>query len=268
MKVFKQELSLNYKSFLIWAVGCGVLMLVYIMVFPLMETIDVSGMMESISQSLPRGLVQMFGFDINTDLSLIGPYLGMVMAEMNMVIVIYAAYLGAVTLVKEESEGTLEYLYSMPVSRTQIFVEKFVAIILLFVGFIIFNMLVCIIGCLFITTVDMSLVKDIFKIFLGSLFSGLIYMGLGYLASTVLRTTRQAIAVAIGMVFGTFVVGSMSSVTQQLDWLHYLSPLKYGEASTIISNMYNANYLYIGLIIIIVSIGISYILYNKKDFKL
>lgn len=268
MKVFKQELSLNYKSLLMWSLGCGLLMLVYIIVYPLMETIDISGMMESMMQSLPAGLVQMFGFDINSDLSLIGPYLGMVMAEMNMVLVIYAAYLGAVTLVKEESEGTLEYLYSMPVSRSRIFIEKLLAIILIFVGFILFNMAICMIGCLFVSSVDMSLLKDIFKIFLGSLFSGLIYMGLGYLASSILRSSRQAIALAIGMVFGTFIMGSMSSVTEQLDWLHYLSPLKYGEATSIINNMYNTNYLYIGFIIIVVCVGVSYFLYNRKDFKL
>ena len=50
---------------------------------------------------------------------------------------IYAAILGVSALVKEESEGTIEFLYSKPVTRSKIVTSKILASAVIFFIFII-----------------------------------------------------------------------------------------------------------------------------------
>ncbi|MDD8049307.1 MAG: ABC transporter permease subunit [Thomasclavelia sp.] len=267
LNIFKLELKANSRSFLLWSVACSILLVIYILLFPMMEQMDINSMMSQMTNTMPEALTKMFGMDGIKDYSSLSNYLTVVLSEFNIFILIYGAYLGGTTLVKEESEGTIEYLYSMPVTRTKIFFEKLLAIVFLYFGFMVINVIVGIVSSFFVTNVDFNLVKDFLKLFSSAFIVGLVYLSLGYFSSTLLRSTKQAIALSIGMVLVTFIIGSFSGISESLDWIKYLAPINYCNGSDILTSGFSLTYGLLSVGIIVVSIGLSYYIYRKKDFK-
>jgi len=98
--------------------------------------------------------------------------------------------LGAKALIKEESEGTIEFLYAQPVSRTKIVTMKILSSV---VTFYIFIMVMAIASMLISMIVKPSDLKTIdmimdLKLLFGSFFLvGLVFMAIGFLISVIIK---------------------------------------------------------------------------------
>ena len=76
---------------------------------------------------------------------------------------------------------------------------------------------------------------------------------------------KSVLPISLGTVFAFFIIGMLASTTGD-DAMRYITPFKYFDTSYIIKNSsYEASFIIIEIVFIIVAITASYFVYCKKD---
>jgi len=101
---------------------------------------------------------------------------------------------------------------------------------------------------------------------LSMFFVQIIFIAIGMVASVFFKKIKNVLPISLGFVFGFYFIGAFL-VTDSSDKLErILSPFKYFDVFYIIDNAsYEAFYMIIAAVVVVVSIVASYIIYNKKD---
>ena len=127
MNIFNFEFKRLLKGNIIWALVCSVLIVMFMLFFPSMKEMGMQELVGSKLESLPEAFLEAFNISGATDFSNISDFSAYVLQYIVMAGGIYAAILGVSSLAKEESEGTVEFLYSKPVTRSRIVTAKILA---------------------------------------------------------------------------------------------------------------------------------------------
>lgn len=271
MAIFKFEVKRMMKSCLTWSIVCGALIILFMSFFPSMRDSGIQELVETKLGAFPEGLMQAFGLDDMVDFTKIAQYMAYVIQYISMATAIFGAILGVNSLLEEEAEGTIEFLYAQPVSRKEILVYKILSrAFLLFLYLFIVGIVAIFISIAFKPEdiVTSNMIKDILNIFIGMSFVGFIFFSIGLLLSTILRPTINSTAVSIGVFFITYVIGVLSKMREGLGSLRYLSPFDYALPMDLVKRGWTLNYIITGFSIMIVSIIGSFIIYNRKDMKI
>ena len=122
--MLKREMKVNFKSFLIWLlVLIGIFLMVFL-VYPSIINSDNIKMMDEMMKMFPSQMLKAF----NMDISVIDSAFGWLKTEgfifVLLIIGCYSAILGSNILLKEESDKTIEYLNSLPITRNKIIFNK------------------------------------------------------------------------------------------------------------------------------------------------
>ena len=271
MNIFKFEFNRLLKGSIIWALVCSALVVMFMLFFPSMKDMGMKELVGTKLESLPEAFLEAFNISGTTDLSNISDFSAYVLQYIIMAGGVYAAILGVSALVKEESEGTIEFLYSKPVTRNNIVTAKILASTVIFFICIIIVATVTMIVSTIVKPDDiemMSMIMDIKKLYIGMALIGYIFMGIGFLISVFVKSSKKATPIALGIFFSSYVIGIFSKLQDRLSGFIYLSPFDYAPPAEIIKNGFEAKFIVIGLIIIVVSIVATYTIYNKKDFNI
>lgn len=271
MNMFKFEFKRLLKGSIIWALVCSALVIMFMLFFPSMKDMGMQELVGSKLDALPDAFLEAFNISGATDFSNISDFSAYVLQYIIMAGGIYAAILGVSALVKEESEGTIEFLYSKPTSRSSIVTAKLSASVVIFFIFIIIVGIATMISSVLVKPEDVEIFKmllDIKTLYIGMALIGYIFMAIGFLISVFVKSSKQATPIALGVFFASYVIGIFSKLQDRLNNLIYLSPFDYATPSEIIKNGFQIKFIIIGLCIIIVSLIATYAIYNKKDFNI
>jgi ABC-2 type transport system permease protein len=269
MNIFKMEYKKGIKPLAIWSIVCILLTILFMSMFPSMKD---SGMQELVNTkmgAMPPAMLEAFNLKDVPDFSKLNEYFAYVFQYIVMAGGIYAAILGAKSLIKEESEGTIEFLYAQPVSRTRIVTMKLLSSLAIFYSFVLIMGVASIIMSLLVKPAELevfNMVTDIKLMFSGLFLVGLVFISVGFLMSVLIHNLRLALPVSIGIFFVTYLLGIFSSMIEQLSFLKYFSPFHYAVPSEIIKNGFDAVNIVIAMLIIVTSISATYLIYRKKDF--
>lgn len=271
MNMFKFEFKRLIKGTIIWALVCSALIIMFMSFFPSMKDMGMQELVGAKLEALPEAFLEAFNISDVTDFSNISDYSAYVLQYIFMAGGIYAAILGVSALIKEESEGTIEFLYSKPVTRNNIVTAKLLA------NFVIFYIFLMIVGfvTMGISTIvkpedieTLSMLMDIKTLYLGMALIGYIFMSVGFLTSVFIKSSKQATSIALGLFFVSYILGIFSKLQDRLKGFIYLSPFDYAPPAEILKNGFEIKFILLGLLVIIVSIGGTYFIYNKKDFNI
>jgi ABC-2 type transport system permease protein len=96
----------------------------------------------------------------------------------------------------------------------------------------------------------------------------MIFFALGSVLAGLFKNPKLPSIVATAILLGTYIIWVVVDLNSNLDFLKYVTPFKYFDASTIISNGHLDSF-YIGLsaAIIAVFITTTYLTFNKRDLK-
>lgn len=179
-----------------------------------------------------------------------------------MAVSIYSLILGTGTLVKEENDKTIEYLYANPISRSQIVTSKLLAgITNILIVFVVMFLLSFGIGMILNVK---DILNDMFLVFLVSVLPVLVYFGIGLFLSSILRTSN-AVSLSLGVFFLTYIVSMMADIVEKLKFLSWASPFNYIIPIDVITNDVDMTKIVVLGILLMMSIVGSYIAYNKKE---
>lgn len=250
------------KHTLIISLSAGILIFVLMMMFPSMEISNA----EAISASWPQLMKDMFG-DPLAGFSDIYGWLELELFHLTFWVVfgIFASFLAANIVAKEYENKTIDLILSIPISRTELIVNRLIGLFILLFVSIIPVAIGCIFG-IFVLDLDIQLLP-LLAASLSGLLLCLLYAGVCLLISIYVHSQTFSILLSL-VVFGLFFLFSKTliPVIPALESIAIISPFYYYDtANILIRNSYS---LLNPLILFIAFIFLSFVsarLFNKRD---
>lgn len=270
MNIFKFEFKRLLKGSIIWSLVCGCIVVMFMLFFPSMKDSGIQDIVSTKLDAIPETFLEAFNISQEMDFTDISDFSAYIFQYVVMAGVVYSTILGVSSLVREESEGTIEFLYSKPITRSKIVTSKILANVLIFYMFLVIVGIITMGVGIVVKPEEVkaiSLLMDIKVLCMGMAFVGYIFMAIGFLISVFIKSSKQSIPIALGIFFASYIIGIFSRLQDRLNNFIYLSPFDYAIPAEIIKNGFETKFIIIGLCLIIVSLIITYNVYNKKDFN-
>lgn len=261
--MLKREFKINIKSWLIWtSILAGMFLMTYL-IYPYIINDDAMKSMDEMMKIFPEEVLKAF----NMDMSSISTAYGWVKSEGFMYVLLivgfYSSILGGSIVLKEESDQTIEYLGTLPITRNKILTNKIFVGLVYILGMIvflgIFNYVALLLSCDFDH-------KQYLLLSITPIFIGLPLFGINLFLSTFLHKTKATIGISLGMVFLFYLANVLSEMSKSVEFLKYFSIYTLADVRNVLTNVEIQPVLVlISLAITIIFIVGSYIRYNQKE---
>ncbi len=257
--IFKQELKLNLKSLLIWALTVGGLGFICVMMYKSMEG-DVMEMADSFSNM--GAFSEAFGMSTLSIATLAGFFATEVGTVHGLGSAMFAAFLASCMLSKEEDGHTGEFLYSLPVSRWKVVTSKCLAVIVNLILFTLICGIFYVMG--FVCLGEDVLWEELIRFLLSMLFMNVEVASLALLVSAVSQRNRMGVGLGIALVlYVSDITGRV--VPDMKDYL-FVEPFSFTNASEIFAGIDAPEYsIPIAAAVTIAALAAAYAVYLKRD---
>lgn len=207
-------------------------------------------MMNEMLKMFPEEMLKAF----NMDISRIDSAFGWLKTEGFIFILlitgIYSAILGSNILLKEESDKTIEYLNSVPVTRKNIVINKILC------GLLYIILMIAIIGIF--NFIGLSLSGEFDKksyilLSITPLFTSIVIFAICLFLSTFTHKTKKTLGISLGIVFASYFLNIISEMGESTEFLKYISIFTLADIRNVIVNV-SINPLMIALAIVITAI--------------
>jgi ABC-2 type transport system permease protein len=268
MKIFLLELRNIRKSLLGWTISVSGVIILMLAFFPSMQSEAMQQLAQAKLEGIDPALLAALGLGVMPDFTVITNYFGYVLQFITLAIMVFIVQKAVNMLIREETEGTIEFLYGRPVSREEIFFQKLLALFAAFAAFLLVLGIVTAAGYLAFSDYGFKeTIKDISIMYGGVLYVGVVFLSIGTLFSVLIPSSRSSSAVTISIVFGTFILGVMSVVVDKLDFLLYFSPMDWIKTTKLLSGGIAAEEWAVGVSASVLPLASAVYLYIKKDMK-
>ena len=261
--MFKREMKINFKSFLIWTLILIILFLVVFLMYPSTMNSENIQMMNEMLKVFPEEMLKAF----NMDISNIDTAFGWLKTEgfvfVLLITGIYSGILGSNILLKEENDKTIEYLNSLPVTRKNIVISKILSSV-------IYIMLMILILGLF-NFIGLSIIEDFDKklfvlLSITPLFSSLVIFALCLLISTFTHKTRKTLGISLVIVFVSYFLQIISEMSETTEFLKYISIFTLADIRNVITDItINPIMILLTIILFVLFTIMTIIHYNEKE---
>ena len=261
--MFKRELKINLKSFIIWTSILIGLFLVVFLVYPSIINSANIKMIDEMMKIFPEEMLKAFNMDISTIDSAFGWLKTEGFVFVLLITGVYSGILGSNILLKEESDKTIEYLNSVPVTRKNIVLNKILC------GLFYIILMIVIIGIFNFIGLSLSGEFDIKSYILLSitpLFSSIVIFAICLFLSTFTHKTKKTLGISLGIVFVSYFLNVISEIGESTEFLKYISIFTLADIRNVILNVS------INPILVVLSTGITIVFmiltmihYEKKE---
>ena len=261
--MFKRELKSNFLNFMIWTIVLLVLFLVVFLVYPSIVNSENGKMIDEMMEIFPKELLKAF----NMDIASIDTAFGWLKTEgfvfVLLIIGLYSALLGSNILLKEESDKTIEYLHSLPVTRTKIVMSKVFCglfyIISMTLILAVFNYIALVISGDFDK-------KQYILLSVTPIFSSIVIFGICLFLSTFTHKTKKTIGISFGIVLASYFLNVVSEMSESVEFLKYFSTFTLADIRNIIADInINPVMVAISAALTVIFIALTLIRYKKKE---
>ena len=261
--MFKREMKVNLKSFVIWlAVLIGIFLLVFLMYPSIIESNNIE-MIDEMMKMFPEEVLKAF----NMDIASMGSAFGWLKTEgfvfVLLIVGCYAGIIGSNILLKEESDKTIEYLNSLPINRNSIVLNKALC------GVIYIVLMVFLLGIF--NFLGLSISGDFDKkqyilLSITPIFSSLVIYFSCMFLSTFTHKTKKMLGISLGIVLISYVLQVFSTMAETTEFLKYFSVFTLADIRNVIVDSA------INPVLVIISVAVSgifciltFIRYNRKE---
>ena len=261
--MFKRELKINLKNFMIWTFILIGLLLVVFLVYPSIINNENIEMLNEMMKMFPEEMLKAFNMDISNIDSAFGWLKTEGFIFILLITGIYSAILGSNILLKEENDKTIEYLNSLPVTRKNIVISKVLC------GFLYIILMIVLVGLFNFIGLSLSGSFDKKLYILLSftpLFSSIVIFSICLFLSTFTHKTKKMFGISIGIVFASYFLNIISEMGESTDFLKYISIFTLSDIRNVIVNVsINPLMVLLSIIITVLFMILTIIHYEKKE---
>ncbi|MDY4589025.1 MAG: ABC transporter permease subunit [Oscillospiraceae bacterium] len=261
MTIYIKELKQSFRSLCIWTASIAFMMLVCILLFPEMKS-----KMDSVSDLFANmgGFTAAFGMD---KLSF-GEIMGFYGIECGNVLSIgggfFAALAGISVLANEEKERTAEFLLTHPVSRLSVVSQKLLSVL---TQVVVLNLVVVGVSLISAAVVGEEFeMKEFILLHIAYLLMQLEISCICFGISAFIR--RGSIGIGLGLALALYFLNIVCNISEQAEFLRYITPYAYADASSIISeDKLDIGLIAVGAVIAVIGAAVGFFRYLKKDIS-
>lgn len=261
--MFKRELKINLKSFIIWTSILIGLFLVVFLVYPSIVNSENMEMMDEMMKMFPEEMLKAFNMDISSINSAFGWLKTEGFVFVLLITGIYSGILGSNILLKEESDKTIEYLNSVPVTRKNIVINKILC------GLLYIILMIAIIGIFNFIGLSLSGEfdrKSYILLSITPIFSSIVIFAICLFLSTFTHKTKKTIGISLGIVFASYFLNIISEIGESTEFLKYISIFTLADIRNVIINeSVNPLMIVLTIGITVVFMILTTIRYEKKE---
>ncbi|OJG74825.1 hypothetical protein RV12_GL002242 [Enterococcus quebecensis] len=241
-------------------------------VYPQMHDSAMKNIMDASLKGLSPALLKTFNLSVSGQTSFLVStgFFAYYFQYMFLAASIYAMMLGSQALIKEETDGTIEFLYAQPVTRMGIVSGKLIANIGILAIFWLLSFAASTgATLLFKQSSDSAgeIISGIGKIYWQEAVILFFFLALGFLFSTLLTSSKQSTGISLGIVFGFYLIGIFSDLNTSFSWAKNISPIHLGIPSNILEQGLSIGNIMSLVICALVFLAGSYMFYQRKDLK-
>lgn len=261
MNIYTQEIKSLLKNTIIWAVSLGLLVMMFIMIYPALA--KDAEQFTSMLANYPPEVIKAFGATIDLVTSLNGFY-SYCLFYLNLCVAIQGMLFGVSVLSKESARKTCDFIFVKPVTRSKVLFSKLGAILTCLVFTDVVVIVTAIVGAFSVKTENFDL--DVFLLISATMvFTQVIFASLGFFCAALTRKIKSPAALSLGVVISFFGLAMIQNVLMD-EKLKYLSFLTYFKGEYIIKNgHYEAGMLICAVIAVFCFLTIAFVYYGKKD---
>lgn len=261
--MFKRELKINFKNFIIWTSILIVLFLVVFLVYPSIITSENIKMMDEMMKMFPEEMLKAFNMDITSIDSAFGWLKTEGFIFVLLITGIYSGILGSNILLKEENDKTIEYLNSLPIKRINIVSNKIICGIIYIISMVLIVALFNFIGLSLSGDFDK---KSYLLLSITPIFSSIVIFALCLFISTFTHKTKKTLGISLGIVFISYFLQIISELNEKTEFLKYVSIFTLADIRNVIINIaINPILVVMSLLITLLFIILTIVHYNKKE---
>lgn len=261
MNIFWRELKANFKSLLIW----GVIMALFIWVgVSKFSAYYNNPEMLAVLESFPPALLAAFSFGA-FNLTTVTGFFGLMFTYFTLILAIPAAMWGSDIISKEERDKTVEFSLTLPVTRSRLVTAKALAALVNCVALLLITW-----GASLASAAqyppEAGFQGFLARCMLAVFILQLVFLAVGLFLGCAMKQYRRTGAVAVSLLLGTYFLSVVPALNRDLDWLKYLTPFKYFEASALLRES-RFDPLFVGLslgIVLVCTVG-AYLTYGRRD---
>lgn len=257
--LYKHELRLHIKSLLIWTICVGGMCFACILLFSSMKE-SMASMAENYASM--GAFADAFGMSKLSIATLVGFYATEVGTIHGLGGAMFAAIVSTVMISKEEDGHTSEFLFSLPVSRGKVITAKWGAVV---TNIFLFNLIcVCIYVLGFAVLGEKIPVKDFLLYHFMQLIMQIEIAGICFGLSAYMK--KNKLGLGLGIVLLLYAYDLMARVIPDMSDFKILSPFSYANAADVFSTgTVSAPAIIVGMIALLGSVCMAYIVYTKRD---
>lgn len=263
MNIYKFEIKGYFRTLWIWVLSLLALLLMYMAFYPVMS--DDAQMMDKILEHYPEELLKAFGMGGSISLATVFGFFTFTFVFVQLCLAVQSAYYGFNFLSIEERELTADFLYSKPVTRRSVFIQKYLAAL---TALIISDIAVWIGSFLAIEIFrgdNTYEINNLLILLVSIPIFQLFFFSIGLIVTTVSKKISSVISYAMALSFGLYILNAIRSIVGG-ELLGMISPYYYFEPGYILTHgKLNFKLTLIAVAVILISNIIGYRLYMKRN---
>lgn len=264
MNIYIHEFKMKIRSIVIWCVALTGIIFLFMSLFPTFAA-DAELLNQTMA-GMPEELLMAFGMT-GIDLATVVGFFGFAFTFIQVCIAIQAANYGFSLVSVEEMDMTADFLLAKPVSRTKILTSKLLAALtaLLITNIVLWVVTFAALGAFSDGRPydQQSLILLLASVLLFQLF----FLTVGLLISLLVKRLRSVTPYVMALVFGMYILNAFGGMLGE-DTIEIITPFKHFDPNYIISNnAYDLPLISLSLVIVLISVVVSYRLYSRRNIQ-
>ena len=264
MHIIKWEFRANLKSLIIW---CLIFIILIFMMTSEFSAYYDNPEMEDMMEMFPEAMLKALSME-NANLTTTTGYLSLVALYFYLMVGVFAVLLGSNIISKEERDKTAEYLMTLPISREKIIFSKLVTAI---TNCIILDLVIVVstITAMYQYNLDAEFYDFLMDLSLAILLMMFIFLSIGMFLASILKRYKSSGKISASLLMGLYFLNVLAALSDKLDFLKYVTPFKYFEASKLLhNNGLELKYVILSIIIMVLGIAGTFIVYPRRDLHI
>ena len=261
--MFKREMKINLKSFIIWTLILIGLFLVVFLIYPSIINSENMEMLNEMMKVFPEEMLKAFNMDIST----IDTAFGWLKTEgfvfVLLITGVYSGILGSNILLKEENDKTIEYLNSVPVTRKNIAIAKILSAVIYIILMVLILRVFNYIGLSLSGDFDEKLYM---LLSITPIFSSIVIFAVCLFLSTFTHKTKKTLGISLGIVFASYFLQIISEMSESTEFFKYISVFTLADIrNVILEASINPVMVILSILLTMLFVILTIIHYDKKE---